>query len=76
MISMFISSAVDRVLEARSGRTNDYRIDPIGVTCLSLDCCVSELALLNSNAECVGLVQNDDDDDDHHHPINCDLFSL
>jgi len=72
MISMFTSSAVDRVFETRSGQTNDYRIDPIGVTCLFPDCCVSELALLKSNTECVGLVQNA-----HHlHPINFDLFSL
>ena len=29
-----------------------------GSTCLSLDCCFSELALLNKTTQCVGLVQS------------------
>ena len=60
MVSVFSSSAVDRVFEHRSGQIKDYiklverantgwlgiRIMcPSGVTCISMDCCFSELAL-------------------------------
>jgi hypothetical protein len=71
IVSVLISSVVDRGLESRSGQTTGYDIDiccfstkhaalmrnskdgwlglrimcPSGATCLSTDCCISELAL-------------------------------
>ena len=55
MVSVLASSAVDCGFKPRSGQTKDYKIGicclgirimcPSGATCLSADCCFSELAL-------------------------------
>ncbi len=48
MVSMLASSVVDRGFEPRSGQTKDYKIRkmcPSEATCLSVDCCFSELTL-------------------------------
>ena len=69
MISMLASSAVDHVLNPRSGQNKDYEIGiscfsskhvvlrkksrlvlcKSGATCISADCCFSELALKKFN---------------------------
>ena len=88
MISVLVSSAVDRGFDPRSGQTKNVKLVFVasqlsmqdqgeraktgwfgirimcrsGVTCLSTDCCFSELALLNPTKR-VGLVQSGP----HHH---------
>ena len=83
MISVLVSSALNRGFEPRTGQTKDFKIgiccfsakhtalrrkskdwlarnqDNVSEwgTCLSADCCFSELALWNPT-KCVGLVQN------------------
>jgi hypothetical protein len=50
MVSVFVSSAVGREFEPRSGLTKDYKI---GMCCFSakhVACCFSQLALYKSNS--------------------------
>jgi len=53
MVIVLASSVVDRGFEFRLGQTKNYDIImimcPSGLTCLSMDCCIGELALSKSN---------------------------
>ena len=79
MVGVLASSEVDRVFESRSGQTKDYAnwyllftgwlenmiMCPSGASCLSTDCCFSELELLKNRTKIVGRVQSAW----HHHRI-------
>ena len=79
MVGVLPSSEVDRVFESRTGQTKDYAnwyllftgllenmiMCPSGASCLSTDCCFSELALLKNRTKIVGGVQSVW----HHHRI-------
>jgi hypothetical protein len=49
MVILLTSSVVDRGFEFWLGQTKNYDIIMIMLTCLSVDCCISELALSKSN---------------------------